>query len=269
MASPRVALVTGASSGLGRAIARELARAGLAVFGTSRNPAAPPPEGVAMLPLDVRSDESVARCVAALVERAGTLDVLVNNAGVSLSGALEEATAAQSRDLLETNFLGATRTTRAALPLLRGKKDGHLVFVSSGLSRVRAPFTGLYAASKCALEGYAEALWHELGPLGIRVSVVLPGYCRTAIEESSRPGENRIDDYAPRRERALAVLHRRLERGMDPARVGRSVRRLVERRDTGLYHAIGADAVSVMVLRRLLPPAAFRALTRRLFRLEG
>ena len=269
MAPPAVALVTGASSGLGRAIARHLAASGFTVFGTSRQPAPSTSESFATLPLDVRSDASAAACVAAVVDRAGKLDVLVCNAGVSLSGGLEEATAAQSHDLFETNFFGAVRMTRAALPLMRPRRDGHIVIVSSGLSRVRAPFTGFYAASKCALEGYGEALWHELRPLGIRVSVVVPGYCRSGIERSSSQGEDRIDDYEPWRARALAVVHRRLERGKDPASVGRLVHDLVRRRDRGLFHAVGTDARAMSLLRRLLPESAFRGIVRRLFRLEG
>src|SRR5262245_24757771 len=113
----KIALVTGASSGIGRAVAEHLAAAGHTVFGTSRDPArAPSPQGVRMLALDVTSDDAAGACVRAVLSAAGRLDVLVNNAGYTLAGALEEATHDQSRALLDADFFGAVRMTRAALP---------------------------------------------------------------------------------------------------------------------------------------------------------
>jgi|SRR6516162_4062935 NAD(P)-dependent dehydrogenase (short-subunit alcohol dehydrogenase family) len=267
----KVVLVTGASSGIGRAVAEHLAAAGHTVFGTSRDPgrAGPPPPGVRLLALDVTSDSSAQEVVWRVLADAGRLDVLVNNAGYTLAGALEEATLDQAHALFETDFFGAVRMTAQVLPDMRRRRAGQIVNVSSGLAQARAPFTGFYASAKSALEAYSEALWHEVRPFGVRVSVVAPGYVATRIEAAAVQASERIEDYAPARGRVLAAIHRRLERGMDPRVVARRIGDLLECEVPPLYVAAGADARAVAALRRLLPPAAFRRLMRSLFGLPN
>ena len=260
-------MVTGGSSGIGRAIAEVLAEAGHLVFATSRDPSrvkAPP--GVSMLPLDVRSDESARECVDGVFAAASRIDVLVNNAGYTLAGAIEEATLAEAQSLFETNVFGVVRMTRLALPVMRRQRSGHIVNISSGLARVRPPYIGFYAASKCAVEGYSEALWHELRPLGIHVSVVAPGYVATNIESAAARGSERIDAYEPWRGRALGVIHRRLAAGRDPRHVAERVGFLVASGAPAFYVPVGWDARTLSALRRVLPQAAYRRVVRTLFR---
>src|SRR5436853_4922691 len=149
----RVALVTGASSGIGEAAARALVRSGFAVYGTSRR-AAPGEKrgGVVFLPLDVTDDESVANAVREVLDRSGRIDVLVNNAGLGVSGAAEESSVEQARALFETNLFGSIRMTRAVLPQMREQHSGRIINVSSILGFVPAPFMALYAATKHAIE---------------------------------------------------------------------------------------------------------------------
>src|SRR3954453_7370814 len=159
----RVALVTGASSGIGEAAAHELLAAGFTVYGTSRK-AVPGEErgGVVFLPLDVTDDQSVIGAVREVLGRSGRIDVLVNNAGVGVSGAAEESSIEQARALFETNLFGSIRTTRAVLPHMREQRSGRIINVSSVLGFMPAPYMALYAATKHAIEGYSESLDHEV-----------------------------------------------------------------------------------------------------------
>ena len=154
MSSQKVVLITGASSGIGQSIARLLAQKGFAVFGTSRNPQAVEHiPGVEVLSLDVRLEESVKECVDTVLARAERLDILINNAGYVLSGAIEEVTIEEARSQFETNFFGTMRTVKAALPILRQQRSGTIINISSLAGLVPAPpFCGMYSASKFALE---------------------------------------------------------------------------------------------------------------------
>src|SRR6059058_2379651 len=173
----RVALVTGASSGIGEAAARALVGAGFTVYGTSRRATPGEKRGeVVFLPLDVTDDASVAGAVREVLHRSGRIDVLVNNAGLGVSGAAEESSIDQARALFETNLFGSIRTTRAVLPHMREQGNGRIINVSSVLGFMPAPFMALYAATKHAIEGYSESLDHEVREHGIRVLLVEPAY---------------------------------------------------------------------------------------------
>lgn len=265
MPQSKVVLVTGASSGIGAAIAARLARAGHSVFGTRRKGGAGP-ERVEMLPLDVCSDESVGACVEGLLRRAGRIDVLVNNAGYLLSGAIEEATLEEARAQLETNFFGVARMVKAVLPAMRRARSGHVIAVSSLAGLVPVPFWGFYNASKFALEGYMETLRHELKPLGIQVAMVEPGAIRTPFYEN--PQASPMPEYSPWRDRALATMRRYGEKGPGPEVVAEVVARLVESRHPRLRNPVTAEATLFPFLRWLLPASAFEAGTRRGFGLD-
>ena len=197
----RVALVTGASVGIGEAAARALVGAGFTVYGTSRRAAAGENrDGVVFLPLDVTDDESVAGVVRGVLERSGRIDVLVNNAGVGVAGAAEESSIEQARALFETNVFGAIRMTRAVLPHMREQGSGRIINVSSVLGFLPAPFMALYAATKHAIEGYSESLDHEVRDHGVRVLLVEPGYTRTSFDANAVAVDEPLALYARRRE---------------------------------------------------------------------
>lgn len=265
MAEQKVVLITGASSGIGRSIAQLLLGEGFIVFGTSRDASGSPPlSGGEMLSLDVREDPSVRDCLETILERAGRLDVVVNSAGYPLAGAVEEVTLEQAKALFETNFFGVVRMVKAVLPVMRRQGSGQIINISSGMAQARVPFVGFYSASKCALEGYSEALWHELRPLNIKVTVIRPGYFGTNIESNMRFGEERIADYDPWRKPTLQSYHESLRKGADPAPVARCVLRILKSPNPAPYYSVGKDARGVALLRRLLPHAAFGRLIRRL-----
>src|SRR5713101_3149810 len=187
MSQEKVALVTGVSSGIGRAIAGLLSRHGFQVFGTARGNggAKRALENVELVPVDVRNEESVDSCVRTVLDRAGRIDALVNNAGYTLIGSLEETTIEEAKQLFETNFFGVLRMTQAVLPFMRGQRSGRIINIGSVVGFVPAPYQGIYCASKHALEGYSESLDHEVRQLGIRVSVIEPGFTRTNIAQNS------------------------------------------------------------------------------------
>jgi NAD(P)-dependent dehydrogenase (short-subunit alcohol dehydrogenase family) len=196
----KVALVTGASSGIGRAIADRLAADGLRGFGTSRKGSTSDMGDVEMISLDVCSDESVRACIDTVLQRAGRIDVLVSNAGYLLSGAVEEATIAEAKAQFETNFFGAFRVIKAVLPTMRAQGAGRVINVTSLAGVVPLPFWGFYNASKFALEGLTETLRYELQPFGIRVSAIEAGSIKTrfyADDHKTAP----INDYEPWRRR--------------------------------------------------------------------
>src|SRR5436305_4250203 len=179
----KVALVTGASSGIGKATAERLARAGYKVYGTSRRGAQAGAQSFEMLALDVTRDESVEAAVAELMRREGRIDLLVNNAGFSIAPAgAEEISIEQARSIFDTNFFGIVRMTRAVVPHMRQQGGGRIVNIGSVLGFLPAPYMALYAATKHAVEGYSESLDHELRTRGVRVSVIEPAYTTTQFD---------------------------------------------------------------------------------------
>lgn len=199
----RVWVITGASSGFGRALAEAVLRGGDATVLTARQQEAVQdlaqryPGQVATLALDLTDTEGTAAAAAAAERAFGQVDVLVNNAGFGLIGAVEEMTPAEYGPMLEANFFGTVEFTRALLPGMRRRRSGRIVNISSVAGMTARPGYGFYAASKFALEGLSEALAGELEPLGIHVTLIEPGPFRTEFTgRSLRLAEHVIEDYA-------------------------------------------------------------------------
>src|SRR5437762_11331998 len=181
-----VALVTGASTGIGKAAALALVDAGFEVVGTSRNTSGVAPrEDVTFLDLDVTSDESVGTAVRRVIERFGRLDVLVNNAGTGAAGAAEESSVAQDQRVFDVNVFGVIRMTKAVLPHMRARGSGRIINISSVLGFVPAPYMASYAATKHAIEGYSESVDHEVREHGVRVLLVQPAYTKTGFDANA------------------------------------------------------------------------------------
>jgi NAD(P)-dependent dehydrogenase (short-subunit alcohol dehydrogenase family) len=207
MTDQKVVLITGASSGIGRATAELLTSRGYRVFGTARNPdTVVPLQGVELLPLDVRDDGSVQAGVETALSRGGRIDVLVNNAGYAVVGAIEETSPSEAQALFDTNVFGVLRMVRAVLPAMRRQGSGTIVNTSSVLGFLPGPFMGLYASSKHALEGLSESLDHEVRGFGIRVVLVEP--TRSMPVRRSRPMQarrGRSRTRSPPRSKALSA----------------------------------------------------------------
>src|SRR4051794_16499103 len=253
-----VALVTGASSGIGAAAAAALVEAGFEVVGTSRNTAGvTAPDGVTFVALDVASDESVAALVGEVIGRFGRIDVLVNNAGVGAGGAAEESSIEQAQRVFDVNFFGVVRMTKAVLPHMRAQGGGRIINVSSVLGFVPVPFGALYAASKHAIEGYSESVDHEVRRHGIRVLLVEPGFTKTAFDASIVPPATTLAVYAEDRRRAEEVVAKSLATGDEPAVVAAAIVRAVTDTKPRLRYPAGRQARQLRTLRRIVPARAF------------
>lgn len=270
MADPRVVLITGASSGVGQTSARVLAQRGNRVFGTSRRAAgAQVTSGVQMLPLDVRSDDSVSACVKQVVDQAGRLDVLINNAAYELAGAVEEVSLEEARAQFETNFFGVARMVQAVLPSMRQRRQGLIINVSSYSGVSAIPFLGVYSASKSALEGYSEALRMEVRPFNIHVSVTEAGFLKTPMMDKRQVSAVRIGDYDPWRQRALVAIREMEEKSPGPELVADTIARILASEKPRFRYLIGRQARSSSRLHWLLPEALFENGKRKVFRLDG
>ena len=270
MSNQRVVLITGASSGVGQATARLLSQRGYTVFGTSRGSgSANGMAGVEMLTLDVRVDDSVRACVETVHRRSGHLDVLINNAGYELAGALEELSPQEAGAQFDTNFFGVVRMVNAVLPSMRRQKRGHIINVGSlsGLSAI--PFLGIYSASKFALEGYTEALRHELKPFNIHVSLTEAGFLKTPMMSHRQGSAIRLTEYDPWRQRALTAIRGYEEKGPGPDAVAKMLLEIISSSNPRLRYLIGQQAKSVARLRRFLPARMYEQGVRRTFSLDS
>ena len=254
----QVALVTGASSGIGAAAARELVGAGFTVYGTSRKAAAGEErDGVVFLPLDVTDDDSVAGALREVLDRSGRVDVLVNNAGLGIAGAAEESSIEQARALFDTNLFGSIRMTRAVLPQMREQGSGRVINVSSVLGLVPAPFGALYAATKHAIEGYSESVDHEVREYGIRVLLVEPAYTRTSFDANAILADEPLPLYERRREVQDVVLAEAIKGGDEPSVVGEAIVAAATDARPKLRYPAGTLARRVSKLRRYAPSNLF------------
>ena len=255
MPEKKVALVTGVSSGIGREIAALLSERGFSVFGTVRklSEASGRSENASPIRLDVRDEESVRSCLRTVLVQAGRIDALVNNAGATLVGSLEETSIEEAKELFETNFFGALRMTQAVLPFMREQGFGRIVNIGSVLSFLPAPYQGIYAASKHALEGYSESLDHEVRQFGIRVSVIEPGYMRTNISQNARLAGQLLAAYSGGRNSVLNTLRESIAKGEDPASVASVVWEAITSRSPKLRYPAGRQARLLSFLNRIAP----------------
>lgn len=255
MANRRVALITGVSSGIGLATAQKLLERGFDTFGTIRQMSHPGKlaAGLEIVRLDVRDAESISAGVQEVLDRAGRIDALINNAGSVLEGALEETGVEEAKDLFETNFFGVLRMCQAVLPIMRRQSYGRIINISSVLGFLPAPYMGIYAATKHAIEGYSGSLDHEVRRFGIRVSVIEPGFTRTNLNQNSRLVSRPLADYAAERNSVVAAVAKSIANGAQPATVASVVVRALTSRNPRLRYAAGREAKLLTLLKKFAP----------------
>jgi NAD(P)-dependent dehydrogenase (short-subunit alcohol dehydrogenase family) len=266
----KVALVTGASSGIGEATAQRLSEAGYRVFGTSRRAVPAGQRSFEMLTLDVTSARSVSAVVKEVVDRARRIDVLVNNAGFGVAPAgAEESSIEQTQSIFDTNFFGIVRMTRAVLPQMRQQRGGRIINIGSVLGFLPMPYGALYAATKHAIEGYSESLDHELRTRGIRVSVIEPAYTKTPFDANFLEPDATLDEYREVR----AAVNRRVKEIMATADQPRVVADVVLRAASAarpnLRYTAGGLAGRLRFLRTYMPAGLMDAGIRKDLRLDA
>lgn len=265
-----IALVTGASSGIGQATAKRLALGGYKVYGTSRRGAPAGERSFEMLALDVTSDESVEAAVTKVMRLDGRIDLLVNNAGFSIAPAgAEESSIAQARSLFETNFFGLVRMTRAVVPHMRHQGAGRIINIGSILGFLPAPYMALYAATKHAIEGYSESLDHELRTRGIRVSVIEPAYTKTQFDAHLMEADSKLDEYREVRAALGKQLKESLAAADEPGVVAAVVLQAATAARPKLRYTAGGVASRLRWLRRFAPAAMVDAGIRKEWQLDA
>lgn len=265
----KVALVTGASSGIGEATAQRLAKAGYKVYGTSRRAGQTGRQPFEMLPLDVTSDESVETAVRTLVRQVGRIDLLVNNAGIGVAPAgAEESSIEQTRSIFDTNFFGMTRMIRAVVPHMRHQRAGRIINIGSVLGFLPMPYMALYSATKHAVAGYSEALDHELRTLGIRVSVVEPAYINTPFDANLMKPDAPLDVYRDIRGGVEKRVKEVLVGADGPDVVAEMVLKAALAARPKIHYAPGL-ASRMRLLRRFAPASVLDAGVRKDLRLEA
>lgn len=249
-----IALVTGASSGIGEAVARDLAAAGYKVYGTSRRGAQKENTAYEMLPLDVTSDASVQTAIATVMAREGRIDLLVNNAGFGVAAAgAEESSLEQAQAIFDTNFFGVVRMTRAVLPHMRAQGSGRIINIGSVLGFLPMPYGALYAATKHAIEGYSESLDHELRNWGIRSIVVEPAYTRTPFEANLMQPDSKLAVYDEVRSAVARRIAQVMEAAEEPSVVAKVVLKAAQAQRPKLRYTAGGLAARLRFLRTFAP----------------
>lgn len=260
MSAAKSVLITGASSGLGAAMAERMCARGWRVFGTSRRPragtgaATTTANGIEWIAMDVCDDASVERGLAEVFARTEALDGLVCNAGFGIFGAFEETSLERARAQFETNVFGVLRVARPVLGRMRARGSGRLLFVGSLAGRAPIPFQSHYSASKAAIEALVLALANEIHPFGVSVHLIEPGDIDTAFNDvmdwgGSEPGS----PYAERRKRCEETIRASLPRAPKPTVVADAVEHALCAARPRLRYAVGSEARMVGLGKRLLP----------------
>jgi NAD(P)-dependent dehydrogenase (short-subunit alcohol dehydrogenase family) len=253
MSTSKVVLITGVSSGIGRAAAMQFVEQGCQVFGTVRNPAkAQSIPGATLIEMDVRDEASIERGIQITIAQAQRIDVLVNNAGRTLLGATEETSIAEAQTLFDTNLFGTLRITQAVLPQMRAQRSGRIVNVSSVLGFLPAPYMALYSASKHAVEGLSESLDHEVRQFGIRVALVEPSFTKTNLDVNAPHTAARIADYS----KELDVVSKAIQNNVQKAPSPEEVATAVVNAALGSWkmrHTPKGEASMLAKLRRFMP----------------
>ncbi len=266
----RIALVTGASSGIGRATAERLAQAGYKVYGTSRRGGEPGRQPFEMLSLDVTDDASVQAAVRTLIEREGRIDLLVNNAGFGVApAAAEESSLEQAQAIFDTNFFGVVRMTRAVLPHMRRQGSGRIINIGSVLGFLPMPYGALYAATKHAIEGYSESIDHELRSRGIRVSVIEPAYTKTPFDANFLQPDNKLDEYRQVRAEVTQRVNEVMTTAEPPSVVAEVVLKAAQAARPKVRYTAGVLAARLRLLRTFAPAGLMDSGIRKDLRLQA
>jgi short-subunit dehydrogenase len=252
----KIAIVTGASSGIGAATAELLANSGYTVYGTSRKGARGNQGAYKMIALDVNSEQSIEAALNEIIKKEGKIDLVVNNAGFGIApGGAEESSIEQTKMMFDTNFFGIVRMTRAVVPYMRKQGEGRIINIGSILGLIAAPYMATYAATKHAVEGFSESLDHELRTRGIRVSVVEPGYTNTQFEANAPEVDAKLDEYNIARKALSKITKAAIAAGDDPKVVAKVVLKAANAKNPKLRYAAGQLASRLSLLRRFAPAA--------------
>lgn len=255
----KVIFITGASSGIGKAIGEFLHAKGYTVYGTSRNPERVVGSVFPLVALDVRNAESIKAAVAEVIAKAGTIDVLINNAGVGITGPLEEIPAEEIKNNFETNLFGPIEVMKAVLPQMRSQKSGLIINVTSIAGYMGLPYRSIYSASKGALELITEALRMEVKAFGITISNVAPGDFATNIAAGRYHAPLvKGSAYETTYGGILATMNDHVDAGSNPVEMAEAVYAIIKTPNPNIHYKVGAFMQKFsIVLKRVLPDKVY------------
>ena len=260
----KVILVTGASSGIGRAIAEGLARNGFIVYAASRTGSCVKAERLIPVTMDVRMESSVMQRMKEIELQHGKLHAVINSAGLGMIGALEDSSADDLREVFETNLIGVHHVCRHALPLLRRSQKSYLINITSLAAQMSLPFRGAYCSSKFAVEGYSEALSQEVRSDGIHVVILEPGDVRTSINANRKIVSARSEYHSELFKKINEQVNDEVDRGMSPEEIASEVLHILNTNSPRLrYRLAPAKAKIAYMLKRFLPDRIFESILMR------
>lgn len=258
-----VVLVTGASSGIGKAIAEYLMKDGCRVYGTSRKPRSVSHDHggaccdagfIEMIQLDVCSDVSVNCAVDYVIKKEGHIDILINNAGFGIAGSVEDTSLEEAYSQFNTNFFGMLRMCRKVLPHMRRQHNGLIINISSVAGLISIPYQSMYSASKYAVEAVTEAMRIELKPFGVKVSMVEPGDTRTGFTSSRQfTAASKDSDYKPYFTKSINTMIESEQNGPGPEKVVSAVVRIISMKNPPIRITAGFSYKLIVFLKRILP----------------
>ena len=264
-----VAIVTGATAGIGLATANLLKKEGYTVYGTSRRPQSDTQNGIAMLACDVTRDDSVTAVIAEVLQRSGRIDLLVNNAGFGLIAGAEESSIEQAKSVFDVNVFGVMRVTNHVLPVMRKQGNGRVINISSVVGFLPAPYYAIYGATKHAIEGYSQTLDHEVRGFGIRVISIEPAFTRTSFENNLVAPDQPLAIYESARRAMIDTSRQQVEKGEEPEVVAQVVLKAAQDSKPRLRYPAGPAARQLNFMRKLVPEGLFNIILRKQFKLPA
>ena len=247
----KVALVTGASRGIGLAVSKKLARMGYTVYGAARAPFLQ--EGINGVQLDVTKPEQIEQVVESIIAKEGRLDLLVNNAGMGISGAVEKTPDEEARYIFDVNLFGPFFMIKKCLPYLRESR-GRIINISSVASHLCIPFQAFYSSTKAALETLSYALMPEIAPFGVKITNILPGDTRTGFTDARKKSFEKDDPvYGDRIWRSVSVMEKDERGGMSPDKVANTIAKTLKKKNPPALKTVGFQYKLFVFLNRLLP----------------
>ncbi|WP_124981337.1 SDR family oxidoreductase [Nonlabens xiamenensis] len=261
----KVVLVTGGSSGIGKSIAMYLQEKSYVVYGTSRTPSRYPDSPFPLLEMDVQNETSIARAVNELISAESQIDILINNAGVGITGPMEETPISEVMKAMDTNFYGPLRVLQAVLPHMRSQAAGRIINITSIAGYMGLPYRGIYSASKGALEIATEAYRMECAHLGIHFSNVAPGDFATNIA-AGRFHAPIVEgsDYEKGYAHTLQLIDEHVDDGNDPIEVAQKIHQILQEKNPGIHYKVGSFLQKFsIVLKKILPEKQYEKMLKK------
>jgi len=257
----KTVLITGISSGFGKAIAEQLSASGYNVYGFSRKQKEDLTGKIKVLQADVTDVSSIKKGIDTLIAQEGKLDILINNAGMGISGSIEDSSKEAIRLQMETNFMGYVNMIQAVLPAMRNQKSGTIVNISSIGGLMGLPYQGFYAASKFAVEGLSESLRMELKPFKIKIVVIQPGDFLTSFTANRQPEKSSTGAYQEQFDKTLAMIEKDEKGGLKPEYLAKKLAKILEKKNPCHSYIIATlEQKMAVVLKRILPGSWFSAI---------